>query len=151
LVITYTNRPSTLEEYCEDMLMMCVYTGALMYPEQNIDEVEKHFVRRGYAGYLLYDTDWKTGRPKNKPGFFSTIDVKKKIFNLIANDIALHGMRCMHSDYMQECMEIKNLDDMTRFDLFTAVGGCHLAEDSSYHHHVVEETDTTDFLPESFF
>jgi len=146
LVITYNNRPTTLEEYCEDMLMMCIYTGALMYPEQNIDEVEKHFVRRGYAGYLLYDMDWKTGRLKTKPGFFSTIDVKKKIFNLIANNIALHGSRCMHADYLEECMQIKGLDDMTRFDLFTAVGGTLLAEDSSYRSHVVEETDTEDFI-----
>ncbi|MDD5353309.1 MAG: hypothetical protein PHS93_09135, partial [Candidatus Omnitrophica bacterium] len=122
-VITYCHRPATLDEYGEDMLMMCVYTGSLMYPEANIDFIEKYFIRRGYAGYLLYDTDWNTGRPRAYAGFYSHIDVKKKMFNLMANDIAVHGHRNRHKDVLTECMSIKSIDEMTDYDLFTAYAG----------------------------
>ena len=150
-VITYSNRPNTLEEYLEDMLMGCIFTGYPMYPEANIDAIEKHFIRRGYKGYLLYDTDWSTGRPKAYAGFYSHIDVKKKIFNLTANDIALHGHRCRHTDILSECMAIKSIDEMTDYDLFTANGGCLLAEENSYNAPKEEEVDSTDFISQHSF
>ena len=148
-IMTYNFRPDTKEEYAEDMLMMCVYAGAPMYPENNIDVIEMHFKQRGYAGYLLYDIDWNTGRPKKSAGFFSGIDVKKKIFVLTRSDIALHGHRCRHVDLLQECMQIKGIDEMTNFDLFTANGGTLLAEESSYRRFQEEpDVDTSNFLRE---
>ena len=145
-IMTYCNRPSTLDEYGEDMLMMCVFCGSLMYPEANIDFIEKYFIRRGYAGYLMYDTDWKTGRPRAYAGFYSTIDTKKKIFTLTANEIAVHGHRIRHVDYLKECMAIKSVDEMTEYDLFTAYGGTLLAEENTLSKIIEPAVDTSDFL-----
>jgi len=138
MVCTYRFRPDTTDEFCEDMLKMSVYYGALMYPENNIDLVWKYFVAKGFGGYLLYDTDTNTGRPKATPGFHSGGEMKKKLFNLTRNYVSAHGMRDNHLDYLEECLDIRHPDDMTRFDLFTACGGCHLAEESSYGEYLQE-------------
>jgi len=151
-VITYNHRPDTKEEFAEDCLMACIYSGAPCYPENNIDVIEMHFKQRGYAGYLLYDLDWSTGRPKKSAGFFSGIDVKKKIFVLMRGEIANHGMRIKHIDVLKECMEVKGIDEMTDFDLFTAYGGSLLAEESSFRRFKEEpEIDTSSFLDQHTF
>lgn len=142
-VCTYRFRPPSTDEFCEDVLKMCVYFGALMYPEENVDHVYKYFVKRGFSGYLLYDTDTETGKPKATPGFHTGGELKKKLFNLTRNYIAAHGMREKHIDYIDECLAIRSPDDMTNFDLFTACGGCLLAEESSYSV-FLKEQDTFD-------
>jgi hypothetical protein len=55
-VATYRNRPLR-DEYCEDMLMMCVYYGIPMFPEMNITVVSDYFKSRGYNGFLLHQKD----------------------------------------------------------------------------------------------
>lgn len=129
-IISYEYRPDTTEEYAEDMLMMCVYTGALMYPEMNVEVVAKHFKERGYGGYLLYDTNYETGEIKNNPGFTSIAKTKVKMFNLIRDDIKKHGHRQRHIDILKQCLLIQNIDEMTFYDVFTAYGGTLLAEES---------------------
>lgn len=140
-VCTYNFRPPTTDEFCEDMLKMSVYYGALMYPENNLDHVWKYFVSRGFGGYLHYDTDPDTGRPKAKPGFHSGGDMKQKLFNLTRNYIEMHGNREKHIDYVEQCLKIRNYDQMTKFDLFTACGGCLLGAESSYGEYLQEAGD----------
>lgn len=140
-VCTYKYRPDTTDEFCEDMLKMCVYYGSLMYPESNIEHVYKYFIERGFEGYLLFDTDPSTGRPKNKPGFHTGGDSKKEIFNLIRNYIKMHGRREKHLDFLEECATIRDPDQMTDFDLFTACGGCLLAEQSAYGEYLNDNDD----------
>jgi hypothetical protein len=131
-VCTYSYRPPTIDEYCEDMLKMCHYYGCSMYPEMNVPHVAQYFIRRGYRGYLHYDTDPETGKPKENPGFHSGGALKQKLFNLMADDIQNHGMRCRHLEILEEIASIRGLDDMTNWDLFTAKGGTLLAEESQY-------------------
>jgi hypothetical protein len=138
-VITYNNRPTTLEEYGEDMVMMCVYTGALMYPEMNVDFIDKYFKDRGYKGYLLYDIDKKTGYPKNNPGFHSLEGSKKEMFNLVRDYIQKNGNRDRHIDFLKECLDIRNLQDMTNFDLFTACAGALLGEQSKFSNYLLQD------------
>lgn len=130
-IAVYCNRP-TIEEYCEDMLMQDVYYGSMQYPENNVNHVADHYRERGYDGYLLHDTDPKTGRLKPNAGFHSGGAMKQKLFNLVGNDIQIHGLRNRHIQITEECMKIKGLDDMTNFDLFTAYGGTLLAEQSQH-------------------
>jgi hypothetical protein len=140
-VCTYNFRPQTTDEFCADMLKMSVYYGALMYPENNLDHVWKYFTSRGFGGYLLYDTDPDTGRPKAKPGFHSGGDMKQKLFNLTRNYIEMHGKRDKHIDYIEQCLSIRGPDQMTKYDLFTACGGCLLGQESSYGEYL-QETGT---------
>jgi len=140
IVCTYSYRPDTIDEYCDDMLKMCVYYGAMMYPERNIEHVSKYFIEEGFGGYLLYDTDPESGKPKNNAGFFSGGAMKQKMFNLTRDYIQNHGKRDRHMEYLLECLSIRGLDDMTNYDLFTACAGCHLAEESNYSSYLSNDT-----------
>jgi hypothetical protein len=132
-VCTYLNRPPTKDEYCEDMLKCCIYWGSLMFAENNIDIINDYFLRKGYKGYLLYNIDPESGRKKQNAGFSTSgPTIKKKLFNLVSDWINLHGHRCDHPEILDEMLEIEGPDDMTNHDLFVAVAGCLLGQESRY-------------------
>lgn len=123
LIMTYQYKPPTIEEYCEDMLLMCLFYGSYMYPEQNIDEVSKYFIKHGYYGFLLYEVNPVTGKKKPNPGFFTVPTTKADLFNLIRDDIHFHAHKCEHIEWLKDCLSIRNMDDMRKYDRFTAVAG----------------------------
>lgn len=131
-IAIYRNRPPSIEEYCEDMLIQDVYYGSMQYPENNVNHVADHYRKRGYEGYLLHDTDSKTGLLKANAGFHSGGALKQTLFNLVGQEIKKNGLRNRHIQITEECMKIKGLDDMTNFDLFTAHAGTLLAEESQH-------------------
>jgi len=121
-VCTYNNRIAILDEYCEDMIMMCQFFGSLMYPETNVPRLYEYFLERGYGGYLAYGIDPLTGKIKDKPGFF-TRD-KQKLFQANKDYIDKRGHVENHDDYLMECKQIPGIEYLTDFDLFVACGGC---------------------------
>jgi len=149
-IISYNHRPPTIEEYCEDMLMMCILTGAMMYPEMNVTHVADYFIENNFDGFLLYDTDPATGLPKANPGFSTTGKSKQKAFNLAQADIERNGERNRHIDQCSECMSIPDMDAMTDFDLFTSYIGTLLGEESKMAKNMSDERDkdydTTDWF-----
>lgn len=132
-VCTYLFRPNTKDEYCEDMLKMCIYWGALMFSENNIDVINDYFMRKGYKGYLLYSFDPIVGKKKNNAGFTTSgPNIKKKLFNLASDWINLHSHRCDHPEILNEMLEIEGPEKMTDHDLFVSVVGCLLGQESRY-------------------
>lgn len=123
-VCSYIYRPPTTKEYAEDMLMMCVYFGAMMYPENNIDLIWRHFEDEGYMGFLQFDIDHKTNKIKTTPGFNATEISKQTVFNEIRDHIELHGHRECHLDMLQQCKDITDMSEMTDYDLIPVMGGC---------------------------
>jgi len=121
-VATYENRPETDDEYAEEMLMACIYYGAEMYCEQNIRLVWKHFIGRKHGGYLKYQVDETTNRPKEYPGFFSLQNSKQQLFNAVKTYIKWHIHREKHLKFIEQCRAIKGVEYMTDFDLFTGCG-----------------------------
>jgi len=147
-VIDYLARPEMLEVYGEDALMACIYTNAMMYPESNQDFIQRYFISRNYRGYLLYDYDTDTGHFKKNAGFYTTIEVKKKMFVLISDDIQKHGKRNWHENILRATLEIKNMDDLTNWDAFVGYAGTLLAEQVSTDRlYVGSDTWTDDWLP----
>lgn len=131
-VCTYSYRPATTDEYAEDMLMMCIYWGALMYPEVNLPLIIEYFTKRGYAGFLKYGVDKTTGKYKPTAGFSSLDNSKSELFNLIIDYLQKHCHRERHKEILLEAKKIKGLADMTNYDLFTSAGGCLLGSQSKY-------------------
>jgi hypothetical protein len=120
-----TYQARTLDEgtYAEDMLKMCTYYGAMMFPECNVPLVWKHFKVRGYAGYLLYDIDTTTNKRKEFPGFHSTNEVKENLFSYGKDFIEHRIWNCDHKSFIEDCKAIRGIDDMTNYDRLTAVFG----------------------------
>lgn len=126
-VCSYCHKTNDEDVYLEEMLMMCVYYGAMMYPETNIPSVVKWFSDRGYGGYLKYDFDEATGTFKSKPGFntgsSASGGVKDELFTEIKNHIYRHVHREMHLDIIMQWKLIKKKEEMTKYDLIPCTGG----------------------------
>lgn len=129
-VCTYRFRPSSREAYAEDMLMMSMYYGALMYPEHNIPLIIDKFTEWGFKGYFLYDIDPLKRKKKDKPGWHT--GDKTEMFGLMADDINANCHRWDHEDLIKECLAIKRMEDLTKFDLLAAYMGTLIGEKSKY-------------------
>ena len=123
-VCSYRYRPASLEEYQEDALKMCIYFGALFYPETNVGDMDVYFMKTGYAGYLLYDIDPVTGRRAEKAGFKSYERKKGNLFLETKDYIRYRGHKEEHVSYLQEVKSIQGVEQMNKYDRFTAHGGC---------------------------
>jgi hypothetical protein len=130
VVCTYSVRPKDKDIYGEDMLMMCVYFGCYMFPEQDVPFLDDYFTRRGYAGFLLHRVDNKTNRFKITPGIMAN-QAKQDIFSEMMTYIERHGHREVHDELLRECAKIGSPENMTYFDLFAAAGYALLGANST--------------------
>ena len=119
-VCTYLARPKKKEIFGEDMIKMCVYFGCTMFPEINVSFLWDYFDSRGYNNYLYYRVDKKTKRVSKTPGANTLEQMKESIFNHFHTYIEENGYREVHTDLLQQCLDID--DDMGDYDLFTASG-----------------------------
>jgi hypothetical protein len=119
-VCTYTYRPDTIEEYGDDMIMMCIYWGCPMNPETNIEFLREYFDRMGYAGMLVYK--YENGKFDSLAGIDTNEKIKQRIFQLYQSQIERHCHRECHETLLKEVAGIKDTSDMTNWDLFAAGG-----------------------------
>jgi len=123
LTCTYLGRPGSTDDQYDDVLLQAVYYNSWIYPEINVAEIIPFMTKIGFAGYFLYDYDWKTGKLRVTPGFNSQGEKKQNLFNTVRNYISVHGHKDKHADFLQQCKDISSMDEMTDFDLFTAGAG----------------------------
>jgi len=123
-VATYYTRADTDDELAEEVLIATVFHSCENFPERNVPLIPKHFINRGYGGYLKYEIDEETGKRKEQPGFYSKEGKKQDIWNAVKRYIYYHSEREKHRDILEQCRRIKGVEYMTDFDLFTAAGGC---------------------------
>ncbi len=134
-VCTYLYRPGTTDEYCDDMLKMCQYYGAMMFPESNVSHVIDTFKKWNYGGYLLYAIDGN-GSIRNTPGQHSGENSKQEIMLSLANYIELHCDREQHMDLLMQCKDIPSIKRMTDYDLLVAAGLCLRGAEIGYWGHL---------------
>lgn len=121
-VLSYRYKPASIDEFNEDVLKAAIYYGAMVYPEVNIPTTWEYFVKQGFAGYLLYDIDIKTGRYKERPGQDSLERSKQAMFAKVRDYIQYRGHVEPFAKFLQECKDIKAMDDMRHYDRFVAHG-----------------------------
>lgn len=139
-VCTYLYRTGTTDEYCNDMLMMCQYYGAMMFAESNVSHINDTFKKWGYGGYLLHAVG-SDGKIRATPGQHSGENSKQELMLALANYIELHCEREMHMDLLLQCKEIPSIKKMTEYDLLTAAGLCIIGAEKGYWQHL-EKKDT---------
>jgi len=150
VVLTYRYRAANTDEYNEDVLKAAIYFGAMVFPETNIPSTYEYFVRHGYSGYLLYDTDKYTGQLKPKPGMDSLERSKQEIFALLRDYIDYRCHVEEHEDFLMECKHIKGMEEMRYNDLLASVGVALVGAKSPYVEQVKRiekgEYDVSDFM-----
>lgn len=116
-IATYCNRPLR-DEYCEDMLMMCVYYGIPMFPEMNLSVIMDYFKERGYYGFLLFQKDINY-RISKVPGANTNPKSISVMFSEIDNWIDHHGLYTHHPEIMEACRDV-DPTNLQPSDLFVA-------------------------------
>ena len=96
-----------------------------MFPENNIDEVDKYFEKVGKRGYLQYI--YNKGKRADRAGWYASHTNKQEMFSLMIGYIERHGMSEQHREILEDCRDIQGLDDTRNFDRFVACGGCLMA------------------------
>jgi len=131
-VATYRNRPASDDLYAEDMLMACVYYGSMAFSENNIAIINKHFIKRGYGGFLKYAIDEVTGRQKDNPGYFLGGGTKAEGLGLMKTHIFYHGHKENHLDLLLEEKGIQGSEQLTNYDLLASAMAALMGSKSSY-------------------
>jgi hypothetical protein len=132
----YKDRELAPEQQHEEMAKLCVYIGALLYPELNIPDVVYNFRSWGLEGYLLYDVNPDTGERGKMPGRYTTDGVKGGTKNLLFQEGESHLKanveREYHSEVLADFLEIVDPSEMTKHDIFTAATYSLLGAKSKY-------------------
>ena len=150
VVCTYSQRLPNPDEYAEDMLVMSIYYGAMMYPEINLSLIWKHFVKRGYSGYLKYERD-VNGVWKKTPGFFNRGEVPQRIMQLTQNYIDHFISLVRHIEVLEQWKNIKGVEELTHYDLLVSVGGMLMGSETDYGQFFDKEEKEDDGIDISIF
>jgi len=121
-VLAYRYKPPSSDAYNEDLLMAAIFMGALVYPERNITNTWEYFIRNNHGGYLKYDIDISTGKPKEKPGYWLGASEKKEMFQLLAGYLERNVHREVHIPFLMECKDIRGPEELLNNDLIAAFG-----------------------------
>ncbi len=150
-ILTYRYRPTTQEEFFEDVIMACQYFGAVCYPEQNVESFIAHVLKRGYGGYFLYDIGLD-GKQKPLPGRYTGTEVQQEIVREYKDYIAFRGHVENHDDLLTEIKNFSGLEDFTNKDLKVAFGFALLGSKSRYREFLSgSSSDAVDFSGYSLF
>lgn len=122
VVCTYLHRPADKDEYEEDMIMMCLYYGCPMFTETNVQDLKDAFIEKGYRGLLVHKFNKEKEVMESIAGQATDTYTKQQIFKKIQSYIKYHVGRCRHADFLEQVRDITSLQEMTKYDLFTAVG-----------------------------
>jgi hypothetical protein len=138
-VAAYRNRPLS-NEYNEDVLMLAVYLGFMVYPETNAGTLWEFFLDHNYDGYLLFDIDPVTGKYKTRPGVYQLEKSKEEMWTEFQNFIAYRGHKEKHASILIEIAKLKRFEDLTQLDL-AAAAGCALLGSKSRSRQLMEDVN----------
>jgi hypothetical protein len=153
VILTYRYRPATWNEFVDDMLMAAQYYGAMIYPEYNVEAIVKDAIEFGFGGYLLFDLDLMTGKPKPMPGRYTSTDTWQEVMPITKDYIEFHGHKENHDDLLNEFKGLKGIEDFTHKDLHAAFGMAKLGSNSRYRKYLQtqENGDSIDLSGYSLF
>jgi hypothetical protein len=121
-ILSYRYKPTSTDAFNEDVLMAAIYLGAWVYPEANITNTWEYFIRNGYGGYLKYDIDMQTGKPKAKPGYWMGEGTKGEMLSLMTGYLDRNAHRERHVPFLRECKEIRGPEELKNKDRLAAHG-----------------------------
>jgi hypothetical protein len=131
ILYTYSNRPGTVDEVCEDALKANIYYGGLQNPESNNPYCRQYYKKYNYGGYLFYFRE-EDGSFRSTPGYTKTGNTGNIIITYATKYIDKHGHRTNHIELLKECKEFGGIEDITNLDLVAAFGGALYGIESDY-------------------
>jgi hypothetical protein len=152
-VHTFKDRDLSIDEHDEEMAKVCILLGAMMYVENNEPHTYRFFQRNNLDNYLIYDMNPETGERASKPGRTATdgsaSSSKQELFQAMEEKLKMDVEREVHIEILNDCQEITEPKDMTKFDLFAAAGWSIVGSRSNYFNFVreIQNDNVIDVLP----
>jgi hypothetical protein len=147
--VTYNEVIYDKKIFVRDALMLCVLTGAKIFPEANIADFHDYFYENGYGGYCLHNVD-NMGKASPYAGRVMSDPAKTDLFSGWERYINNHILHEPHEDIIQEAKDVGDPKNMTDYDLFTAGGMALLGADLLNRTFVKDDeeelTDLNDYL-----
>lgn len=118
--VIYNKIPPTTDEFCEKSLMLSILFGCKCYPEVNLTDVWKWYVRRKFENYLQFRIDPKSGKELKAPGAHTSVEIRNSLFNCMRDYLLQSALIENHLILLQQCSDIDV--KMNDYDVFTACG-----------------------------
>lgn len=129
---SYRYRSESIDEMCEDVLMLAIWSESLVFFERNKGTtLWRNFIEWGFGGYLGYGTS-PDGKVNDMPGTYIQGANKNEGFELTSDHIKFRGHAERHLDVLKEWREIPGPEMMKKYDLVAAYIQCELGERSGY-------------------
>jgi hypothetical protein len=121
-VCYYRYRPASLQEYCEDVLMVAEYFSCFIFPENNKTRLWEYILERGRGGFLKYQIDPRTGKRSEKPGYYASEPTKNTLFGEWKDYIETRIHKEVIIELVEEARNIRSMKEMNKYDGFAAFG-----------------------------
>jgi len=110
-------------QFAEECLKVCMFYGAMCYPEMNVKDVYMKFREWNMQGYLKYDVN-EHGEPALKPGYVvsdgAQNTTKQDAIAGIERYIRSNIKYEKHMNLLIDCKDIAGPQEMTKYDMFAA-------------------------------
>jgi hypothetical protein len=110
-------------QFAEECLKVCMFYGAMCYPEMNVKDVYMKFREWNMQGYLKYDVN-EHGEPALKPGYVvsdgAQNTTKQDAIAGIERYIRSNVKYEKHMNLLIDCKDIAGPQEMTKYDMFAA-------------------------------
>ena len=103
----------------------------MVYPEMNLEIIEKNFRLWGYEGYLKYDIG-PDGIMKSEPGTYIHGNNKQDGFNYVRTFLQYRCHKIKHLRFLEECRDISNIEDLRNYDTLASFMVSLLGSKSQY-------------------
>jgi hypothetical protein len=131
-VCTYLKRADTQDESCEEMLLPCVYFGAMALIEKQVDVVIQTWRRWKFDGYVMHLINQMTGELDKAPGIHTSVATHEKGIGLINSHLKYHIKREQHVEQLEQILDTEDFSDITHNDLVAATEICEIACQNQY-------------------
>ena len=147
---SFKDRSLTIDEQDEEMAKVLILTGSMCYPENNEPHTYRNLIKWNLGNYLIYNVD-DTGQRAKKPGGTATdgntASTKQMLYQKMEEHLKKNVNREVHEEILEDCLEIEDLKDMTKHDLFAAAGWSLMGTTSNFAN-FVEEMEKQNFIDE---
>lgn len=129
-VLEYLFRPESPEEYCEDVLMIAIYYGCRIYPENNLDNVAQKFKDWGYENYIqvgrkltINSEAGMVYADETRGGATTNTKMIETMFRNVQQYVLNAGKRCKFYRTLEDFKEV-DIDNLNPYDLFVSAAYC---------------------------
>lgn len=129
-VLEYLHRPESPDEFCEDVLMIAIYYGCKIYPENNLDNVAIKFKDWGFENYIqvgrkltINSEAGMVYADESRGGATTNTKMIETMFRHVQQYVLNAGKRCKFYRTLNDFKEV-DIEDLNPYDLFVSASYC---------------------------